>query len=355
MTEEKMKKISVWDIVNDIRIGWNLGNTLDAVTMNLKYDSDPLRWETCWGNPITTEKMIEDILAAGFNLIRVPVSWERHTDSNLVITPSWLGRVKEVVDYAYSKGAYVILNVHHEGWNFPFYDNRDRAREVAEKLWLQIADYFKDYDEHLIFETQNEPRKIHTPLEWTGGDQEGWDVVNDVNEVCIKTIRSTGGCNLYRAVMLPTYAASMSSCAISAWKNPTGDDRVIASIHAYVPYRFALSTKEDGELEWERTDAVIDRMMKDIRTHFTDKGVPAILGECGALVRVTDRETRLEWAEYFFGKASEIGMPCVWWDNNNFTPGHGETFGLYDRRENRFVFESLLDAMLKATSGRIRQ
>lgn len=347
-----MKNISVWDIVNDIRIGWNLGNTLDAVTQRLAPDASATQWETCWGNPVTTEKMIEDILAAGFNLIRVPVSWGCHTDSNLVIAKSWIERVKEVVDYAYSRGAYVILNVHHEGWNFPFYDNRDKAMATAEKIWLQIAEYFKDYDEHLIFETQNEPRKIKTPLEWTGGDQEGWDVVNDVNEVCIRTIRSTGGNNLYRAVMLPSYAASMDGKAIRAWKNLSGDDRVIASIHAYVPFRFALTTGDDGEVEWDKTDDVIDRMTDDMKVNFIDKGIPVILGEMGALVRVTDRETRLEWAEYFFGKANEIGVPCCWWDNNSFVPGHGETFGLYDRRECKFRFNELLDVMMKATEGR---
>ena len=347
-----MKNVSVWDIVNDIRIGWNLGNTLDSVAWGANYDDDPLKSETAWGNPVTTEAMIEDILAAGFNLIRVPVSWDKHTDENRVIDAKWMARVKEVVDYAYKRGAYVILNVHHEGWNFPFYDNREAAKITAEKIWKQIAEQFKDYDEHLIFETQNEPRKIGTPLEWTGGDDEGREVVNEVNEVCLKTIRSTGGNNLCRAVMMPTYAASMETGAIMAWKNPTGDENVIASIHAYVPYRFALTTKENALVEWDKSDNVIDKMMLDIKEHFTDKGIPAILGECGAVVRVLDRETRTEWAEYFFGKANDVKVPCCWWDNNNFTPGHGETFGLYDRRENRFGFPELLDAMMKATENR---
>jgi len=347
-----VEKFSVWDIVNKIRIGWNLGNTLDSIPWGLGYDADPLKSEISWGNPVTTQEMIDDILSSGFNLIRVPVSWGAHTDENMVIADCWLARVKEVVDYAYTRGAYVILNVHHENWNFPFYDNKEQACIKAEKMWLQIAEYFKEYDEHLIFEAQNEPRKINTPLEWTGGDQEGWDVVNAVNEVCIKTIRKTGGNNLHRAVMLPTYAASMSSGAISALENTTGDENVIASIHAYVPFNFALTTKEDALLEWDKSDDVIDRMMSDIKTHFIDKGIPAIIGECGALVRVTDRETRTEWAEYFFGKANEIGVPCCWWDNNNFAIGHGETFGLYDREVKKFRFPELLAAMMKVTEGR---
>lgn len=148
----EIRDISSMELIGELTAGWNLGNTLDATGKTLSS-------ETAWGNPTTTKEMFDKVKEAGFDLIRIPVTWEGHMDSENNIDPEWMERVKTVVDYAIDDDTYVIINLHHEEWNNPFYDNKDAACAKIKSVWAQIAECFKDYDEHLIFEGQNEPRQ----------------------------------------------------------------------------------------------------------------------------------------------------------------------------------------------------
>ena len=339
-----MEDLNAMDIVKDMRIGWNIGNTLDSTRTDITRIDEPYKFETAWGNPKVTQEMVDTVLDAGFNVIRIPVSWTNHIgpEPEYVITESWMERVQEVVDYAYGKGAYVILNIHHEDWNYPYYDNLDRASAEMAAVWKQIAEAFKDYDEHLIFEGQNEPRKVGTSLEWNGGDAEGWEVVNKTNQVFIDTVRATGGSNPYRMLMIPGYAANCS-VGIQHIEVPENDNRVIISVHAYEPYDFALNT--NGRGEWNHDTDAIDRLMKDLQTLFLDKGTPVIIGEFGAMNKDNESE-RAEWAEYYVSAAKAIGVPCIWWDNGLFQ-GNGERFGLFDRHTYECKYPDLLAALMK--------
>lgn len=341
-----MEDMNAMDIVNNMRIGWNIGNTLDSTRTDLARIDQPFKFETAWGNPKVTQELIDAVLDAGFNVIRVPVSWTNHIAPapDYTITPSWMERVKEVVDYAYNKGAYVIVNVHHEDWNYPYYENLERASAEMEAVWTQIAEVFQDYDEHLIFEGQNEPRKIGTPLEWNGGDAEGWEVVNQTNKVFINTVRASGGSNPYRMLMIPGYAANCT-VGIRHVEVPENDDRIILSVHAYEPYEFAL--KPDGRSEWNQDTAAIDSLMNDLKIRFVDKGIPVIIGEFGAMNRENEPE-RSQWAEYYVGEAKKIGVPCIWWDNGLFQ-GEGERFGLFDRHTGACCYPELLEALMRGT------
>ncbi|MDE5894038.1 MAG: glycoside hydrolase family 5 protein, partial [Acetatifactor sp.] len=173
--EITMNDISPMELVKEMKIGWNLGNTLDATSNSVGVNS-----EIAWGNPRTTQEMMDAIIDQGFNVIRIPVSWGGHMGGapEYNILPAWMDRVQEVVDYAYSRGVYVIVNIHHEDWHFPSEENKEAAAEQLAALWTAIATRFRDYDEHLIFEGMNEPRKTGTSVEWNGGDKEGRDVVN---------------------------------------------------------------------------------------------------------------------------------------------------------------------------------
>lgn len=339
-----MEDMTAMDIVKDMKIGWNIGNTLDSTRTDLTRIDAPYKFETAWGNPKVTHELIDSVLDAGFNVIRVPVSWTNHIgpEPEYQITDSWMERVKEVVDYAYDKGAYVILNIHHEDWNYPYYDNLDRASAEMAAVWGQIAEVFRDYDEHLIFEGQNEPRKIGTPLEWNGGDAEGWEVVNKTNKVFIDTVRATGGSNPYRMLMIPGYAANCS-VGIRHIEVPENDNRVIISVHAYEPYDFALNTS--GRSEWNHDTDAIDKLMKELQTRFLDKGTPVIIGEFGAMNKDNESE-RAEWAEYYVSAAKKAGVCCIWWDNGLFE-GDGERFGLFDRRTYECRYPQLLDALMR--------
>lgn len=346
-TENEQKsfqwEVSAMDIVKEIKIGWNIGNTLDSTRDNIARVEPAFKFETAWGNPKVTQELIDTVLDSGFNLIRIPVSWKNHfgPEPEYEIVESWMERVQEVVDYAYNKGAYVILNLHHEDWNYPYYDNQEAACEKMRALWEQIAERFKDYDEHLIFEAQNEPRKIGTPLEWNGGDEEGWAVVNATNAAFVETIRNSSGKNADRMLMLPGYGAN-SSVGIKHIEVPE-DNRIIISVHAYEPYDFALNT--EGRSEWNEDKTAIDTLMNNLKELYIDKGIPVIIGEFGAMNKDNEQD-RAAWAEYYTSAAAEIGVPCVWWDNGLFE-GEGERFGLFDRRTYECKYKEVLAALMR--------
>lgn len=343
----RMAALTAKEVVAEMRIGWNLGNTMDSTNSGALKKAPTKQWETAWGNPVTSEELIDTIIGQGFNVIRIPVSWVDH----LMIAPDyeieekWMARVKEIVDYAYSRGAYVILNTHHEGWYDPYYDNQEAAADRLVKVWSQIAEQFKDYDEHLIFEGMNEPRKRNTPLEWNGGDQEGWDVVNYLNSVFIDTIRSAGGNNPYRCLMIPGYAANCT-VGIKHLEVPADDNKIIVSVHAYEPYNFALNVNGTGV--WNHDVNAIDNLMRNLEALFLRNDIPVIIGEMGAMHKPVEgnEEERAAWAEYYISKAKEYGVPCVWWDNGLFE-GEGELFGLIDRETYEWKYQKVVDGLFR--------
>ena len=341
--EITMNDISPMELVKEMKIGWNLGNTLDAIGSGVSINS-----ETAWGNPRTTQEMIDTIIDQGFNVIRIPVSWGGHMSGAPYynVMPTWMDRVQEVVDYAYNRGVYVIVNIHHEDWHFPSEENKDAAAEQLSALWTAIATRFRDYDEHLIFEGMNEPRKTGTNVEWNGGDQEGRDVVNYLDQVFVDAVRATGGNNTIRNLMVPGYAASSADAALKGIVLPQ-DEHLIVSVHAYSPYDFALNTA--GRSTWDNDTRDIDHLMELLDDLFLSKGVPVIIGEFGAMNKDNEAE-RVQWAEYYVGKAREYGIPCIWWDNGAFE-GDGENFGLLNRRELTFTYPDLLKALIESAGA----
>ena len=334
--------ISSIDLVAGMKIGWNLGNTLDAT------GGMGLMSETAWGNPKTKQEMIDAILDAGFNVIRIPVTWDGHFSAapDYKIHDIWLERVKEVVDYAYNKGAYVILNTHHEEWYMPTEENKVANGEQIVALWTQIAEYFKEYDEHLIFGGLNEPRLRGTSKEWTG-DAAASEVINYWEQLFVDAVRATGGNNTLRHLMITGYAASSSKDNLEKIVLPQ-DDKLIVSVHAYTPYNFALNTSGTSIWDAAKDNRDIDFLMKTLDELFISKGIPVIIGEFGAMNKENEAE-RVEWVQYYLTKAKEIGVPCVWWDNNAFT-GEGENFGLLDRRKVEFPYQDLLNAMMQVAN-----
>jgi endoglucanase len=339
---QEIRDIPSVDLVKEIKIGWNLGNTLDATA------GSGLGSETSWGNPYTTKELIDAIKAAGFNTLRIPTTWEKHLgmSPDYIIDEAWLNRVQEIVDYGRANDMFVIINMHHEEWHFPSYENEKAAVDILTKVWKQIADRFENYDEHLIFEALNEPRQKGTNFEWNGGNEEGRDVINKFNAAFVATIRSAGGNNPLRHLMIPPYAASASTQAWSNFIVPE-DDKIIVSIHAYTPYNFTLN--KTGTAEWSSTNSNdtkdIDSLMKNIYNNFISKGTPVILGEFGSMNKNDNVAARVDWAEYYISKATEKGIPCSWWDNGAFV-GSGENFGLIDRYSLTWKYPEVVDALM---------
>ena len=353
---EEMRDISSIELIKEMKIGWSLGNTLEGGGKGAKGNS-PQSIERAWGNPITTKEMIDEVVKAGFNIIRIPVTWDWSTGDapDYKISDAWMDRVQEVVDYAVANDVFVILNIHHETWHYPTQDNYEAASDRLKKIWTQIGNRFKGYNEKLIFEGLNEPRVIGSSEEWTGGSPGTREIVNKLNFDFIETIRSLDGNNKLRHLMIPGYAASSSTQALKDIKIPENDDKIIVSVHAYTPYNFALKTGSGVTDKWlaqsEGHTGEIDRIADDIKTLFIDNGVAAIIGEFGAVNR--DNELyRADWIKYYVARMKQVGVSCVLWDNGSFS-GSGENFGFFDRRTLTFRYPKMLEAAMEAVKGNV--
>lgn len=344
-----MRDIPSTELVKEMKVGWNLGNTLDSTITNPKGTELPSDWETAWGQPVTTKAMINSVAAQGFNVLRVPITWEGKFGEgpDYTIDPDWLARVNEIVDYGIDNDMFVIINAHHEEWHMPTYENEAAAQEILTALWAQIADHFKDYNEKLIFEGLNEPRLKGTPMEWNGGNDEARDVINHWNAAFVETVRNSGGNNKLRHLMVTPYAASSMDKVLNDFAVPD-DDKVIVSIHAYLPYTFALADNAQATTEWSADNPAdtndIDMLMANLKDRYLDKGRAVIIGEMGTRNRM-NTEARAECARYYSEAAHNAGIPICWWDNNAFVGG-GENFGLFDRKTFEWRYPDIISALM---------
>ena len=331
--------LTAFEITEAMQLGWNLGNTLDSYNKNLQ--TMDLTAETSWGNPLTTQEMIDAVKAKGFSTVRVPVTWYQHVDKDngYKINEKWLARVKEIVDYCYNADMYVILNMHHEeGWqnSATLGSDYNRIKPFVTSVWSQISETFKDYDQHLVFETMNEPRAIETDHEWWGPTQEECDVINNLNADILGVIRKSGGNNGSRLVMMPGYCASSDTSMMSKIVVPD-DDYVAVSVHAYSPYGFTMDSTKPASAHETFTDAYraeLASILDGIRKTFGDKDIPVVLGEFSA-ANFGNTDARVEWAEAYISTTKAYGIPCVLWDNNAYqNPSNpGEAHGYLNRRE----------------------
>ena len=335
--EEITANESAADFTAKIKIGWNLGNTLDGSPN-----------ETSWGNPRTTKAMITAIKNAGFNTIRIPVSWNGHAPKpDYTINSNWMNRVKEVVGYAVDNNLYIILNSHHDNSIFKLHDiEMEESKKALQSIWSQIAEAFKDYNYNLIFEGLNEPRTEESQNEWNGGIAEERDNLNILHQLFVDTVRQTGGNNEKRILMIPTYAASASSTAMNALTIPNDPmnnvNKIIVSLHSYVPNAFTFpwgNAKEWSKDKSSDTSSISGFFNSANSTFIAGKGVPVIAGEFGA-VNKDNEDARAEWAEYYVSYGKNKGIPCVLWDNGAFS-GEGELFGFLNRGNNTFPYRKL--------------
>ncbi len=318
--------------VEDMRLGWNLGNTLDSIDDN-GYISNEMALETYWnGGFKTTQRMIDTVKSAGFNTVRIPVSWHNHVDSNYTISEQWMDRVQEVVDYAVKNDMYIILNVHHDNDQnhmYPTSAHYERSSKYMTTVWKQIATRFKDYNEKLIFETMNEPRMTNHPNEWwlNMASQECIDAVqtiNKLNQDIVNTIRATGGNNASRYIGIPGYDCSVEGATNSYFKLPedTAKDKLIVAVHGYFPVNFALTeANQNGstdKFDLNKDTGEINQAMDTIYNKYISKGIPVYVGEMGARDKNGNIQARVDCAAYYVAYASSRGVTCCWWDDISF-------------------------------------
>ena len=349
--------------------GWNLGNTLDATNA---YD---LSSETSWGQPTTQKAMIDGLAASGIKTIRIPVSWHNHIidKKTYTIDPNWMKRVKTIVDWAIEDDLYVIINSHHDnhlkneklpkaGGYYPSGENVAESQRFLYNVWGQIALAFnKGYDEHLIFETVNEPRPAGTECEWNyNADSRCFDAticLRKMNQTALDAIRASGGNNAKRFVMCPALAASISAAANSTFKLPTDSEegRLLLSIHGYTPYSFAMESPGDREFSQQHKDD-LDWFFNSLKTNFIDKGCPVVIGEYGATNK-NNLSDRVAWFTYYISSAKKLGIPCILWDNGvyqtrldeNGNPDYSEGYGYYNRTQQSWYFPEITAAIVNAS------
>lgn len=326
-------------LVAAIRTGWNLGNSLECYDYK-DYAKDG---ETAWGNPKTTPEMIQAVCDAGFNAVRIPVTWGEHMNGDTIDT-AWLDRVQEIVDYAYDRDMIVILNMHHDDytWFRPVESEYSANSAKLCSIWKQICSRFGDYGDRLIFEGMNEPRTVGSANEWTGGTHEERVIINKYEQDFVDTVRASGGNNEKRALIVTSYAASFDSGAVNDVVIPD-DDNIIVSIHYYSPWDFA----NGDTTQWgsDSDKAELEAGFRTLKEKFADKGTPVIIGEYGTTAASTD-DVRSGYFEYYISSAAKYGIKCFVWDNNAFS---GESsFGLLNRK-NLTWNQSVLDAIMKGS------
>lgn len=299
--------------VESMGVGWNLGNSLDP--SNCTWVSDDMDYETAWGNPKVTKELIKSVHDKGFDTIRVPVTWSDHSEGDdHKIKAKWFDRVQEVVDWCIDEGFYVIVNIHHEDkWLTKASSDYDKTIKEYKDLWTQIADRFKNYDEHLILESMNEIGFDDI------GVQKGCELMNKINGEFVDLVRKSGGNNDKRYLLLAGYWTDIDRTIEGGIKMPEGDDRTMLSVHYYSPSTFAIAdlTSTWGYQETWGTDEEFDYLegqMQKLKENYVDKGVPVIIGEYGATVKDKDLKSVVLYISSVMKSAREHGMCPILWD-----------------------------------------
>ncbi len=353
------------EITAAMGMGWNLGNQLEASTNKIPS-------ETAWGNAVITEELIACVKEQGFKTVRIPVSYLSMIGEgpDYTISEAWLNRVQEVVDYVVNNDMYAVMNIHGDGyytvdggWLLCADENQDEIKDKYEKVWTQIAERFKDYDEHLIFESMNEE------FNNTYGkpDSAAYENINAYNQIFVDTVRKTGSNNTKRWLLIPGWNTNIEYTAGDyGFVIPTDslctseENRLMISVHYYDPYNFTLDENiTSAKTQWGKyavedfdnwgQEDYVDSQMKLLGDKFVSAGYPVIIGEMG----VTDKsyiddnfnEYRRYWLEYTVKAAKDNGCIPVYWDNG-WNGKNG--FGVFDRFTKTVSQQSLIDAMIRA-------
>lgn len=352
-----------FELVESLKMGYNLGNTLDANPWGSWWDPSTKTiadWETSWGQPLTTQEIIDAIAEKGFNIIRIPVTWYPHMDENDVVSEEWMARVEEVVNYVLKANCYCILNIQHDNgaangrtdggaWLYADMDDYPAITVRYQKLWQQIAERFKNYDDKLIFESFNEI--LNKSYSWTApasATDGAYEAINKLQQDFVNVVRATGGNNRYRNLAITTYSATgTSDVALEALQAPEDpvSNHIYLSIHSYDPYNFCSNNagKNDDGTEYDYNQevfdadcqAVIDGVFTRVSNRASQLGVPFIFGEFGAIDEAKSMAERIKYAKYLKSKFTQYETAGLWW------------MGLFDRNAMKWYESEIVDALMK--------
>lgn len=336
--------------------GINLGNTLEACDNNVGIKTNtPLSYETHWGQPKTTQAMIDGMKAAGFDTIRIPVAWMTNAthlyEGDYTIDADYMDRVEEVVRYARKAGMYVIINDHWDGGWYGMFgsesaETRALAMEAYKGMWQQIAERFRDYSDYLIFESANEELggrfDENSPLYCSDSvvtyltDDERYALTNEINQTFVDVVRATGGNNATRFLLIAGYGTNIDQTCDDRFQMPkdTVDSKLMVSVHYYDPWSYcgassaASATKWGTVSDYEYMDQQLAKMTK-----FTEAGYGVVIGEYGALPCSDGlKDNTLAYHTAFLDACTKYDLTNCLWDCS----------GLYKRVSQTFADDDIL-------------
>lgn len=353
-TAGKMRNITSQQLVEDMTFGWNLGNTLDVCQadrdgdgkINEHVEAGEKVDETLWGNPKATKELFTSLKKNGVNAVRIPVTWRDHMDSDGNIDREWMDRVQQVVDYAYSQGMYVIINVHHDGGGDPKFGawiieesqkDYNTFLKKYKNVWKQIAERFKNYSDYLIFESMNE---VGFDTLYNKNKADAYNLINKINQDFVDIIRATGGNNAKRHLLIAGYYTDIERTCDSLYKMP--DDkagRCILSVHYYTPWDFCTC---DRKHTWGTNSEVrqMETLIGKMKKNFVDKGIPVIIGEYAA--SGSDLSSCIFFIEKLNKLCSDYGIATFIWDSGSQV----------NRKTYKWRTPQYLEALKRATSGK---
>ncbi len=315
--------------------GINLGNTMEAYGRpELGINADTSKYETFWGQPVTTEEMIAGMKSCGFDSIRIPVAWTNMMDyenGDYTIADAYLDRVDELITYAINNGMYVIINDHWDGsWWGMFGSATEETRETAftmyTSMWTQLAERYHDYDESLIFESGNEElgnRLNDTDICKDSGslsEDECYEMTNRINQTFVDTVRATGGNNADRFLLIAGYNTNIAKTCDDRFKMPkdTIPDKLLVSVHYYDPWNYCgtdSGTQWGTHGEYETQNADLKKMTK-----FTEQGYGVIIGEYGVLAKDdgTLKDSITAYTKNLLDNCDRYNFVPMLWDTSTF-------------------------------------
>lgn len=352
---------AAWQVMRKLGMGWNLGNQLDA-------HNNGVAGETFWGNPKASQALFYKLKEAGYKSVRIPVTWLGHIGEapDYEIEAAWLDRVAEVVGYAENAGLNAIVNIHHDGGDSKYWlDIKTAAvndvknaqiRQQIRAMWSQIAEKFRDKGDFLIFEAFNE---IHDG-KWGWGDNrtdggKQYRCLNGWNQEFVEAVRSTGGNNASRLLVVPGYCTHIDfTVSDMVLPEDTAKDRLIVAVHYYDPGDYTLNAKYS---EWGHTadpakkapgsnEEQVTEAFAKLYDKFISNGVPVYIGEMGCGNRATEHEQKFQryWFEYVVKAAKTYGMSTFVWDNGAEGAGT-ETHAYFNHATGEFPSEGARKAV----------
>ena len=336
--------------------GINLGNTLEACDNNVGIKTNaPLSYETYWGQPKTTQTMIDGMKAAGFDTIRIPVAWMTNAthlyEGDYTIDAGYMDRVEEVVRYARKAGMYVIINDHWDGGWYGMFgsesaETRALAMEAYKGMWQQIAERFRDYSDYLIFESANEELggrfDENSPLYCSDSvvtyltDDERYALTNEINQTFVDVVRATGGNNATRFLLIAGYSTNIDQTCDDRFQMPkdTADSKLMVSVHYYDPWSYCGASSAASATKWGKVSdyEYLDQQLAKM-TKFTEAGYGVVIGEYGALPGNDGlKDNTLAYHTAFLDACTKYNLTNCLWDCS----------GLYKRVSQTFADDDIL-------------